>query len=43
MPILLKAFSKNGKFAEFKDPNHYNIKPDVNAILSKMPEIYVKI
>jgi cytochrome P450 len=43
MPIILKAFCKDGKFGEFIEQGNYTQKPDLNALLSERPEILVKI
>jgi cytochrome P450 len=43
MPIILKAFSKDGKFGEFVEEANYYQKPELNALLSVRPEIFVKI
>jgi len=39
----MKAFSKDGKFGEFVEEANYNQKPELNALLSVRPEIFVKI
>ena len=43
LPLLLKAFNKNGRLGEFVEQAHYREKPQNNAVLLVRPEINIRL